>query len=418
MTEASSDILVVGAGVAGLSAALTARERGVSVTVLECAPVEERGGNTRFSNGAMRAVYAGVEDIEALVGELSEAEKARADFGAYSREQYFDDMARVTQYRTDPNLCELLVDRSRDTMRWLHAHGVRFLPLYESHFAGPDGRIRFAGGSAVEVNGAGEAISDALFKAAENNGVRILYGTRAQSLIEDTGAIAGVRARQGRTPIDFGAKAVVLAAGGFEANAEWRTRYLGPGWELAKVRGSRFNTGDGLRMALDVGAMPFGNWSGCHSASWDLNAPDVNELALGGIFKRDDFVCGIVVNSRGERFVDEGADLRSLTYAKLGRVVLAQPGQVAWQIYDNKVLHLLHGEYRVRQSARFRADTLEGLAAQLEGIDRTQMLARIHQFNAAVPRDTPYDASRKDGRSTQGLAIPKSNWALTIDQPP
>jgi tricarballylate dehydrogenase len=171
-------------------------------------------------------------------------------------------------------------------------------------------------------------------------------------------------------------------------------------------------------MALDIGAMPFGNWSGCHSASWDLNAPDVNELALGSIFKRDDFVCGIVVNTRGERFVDEGADLRSLTYAKLGRVVLAQPGQVAWQIYDNKVLHLLHGEYHVRQSARFRADTLEALAGQLEGIDRAQLLATITAYNAAVRQDMPYDASRKDGRSTQGLVIPKSNWALTIDEPP
>jgi tricarballylate dehydrogenase len=418
MKKETSDILVVGAGIAGLSAALTARERGVSVTVLECAPVEERGGNTRFSNGAMRGVYAGVDDIEALVGGLSEAEKARADFGAYSREQYFDDMARVTQYRTDPDLCELLVDRSRDTMRWLHGHGVQFLPIYESYFAGPDGRIHFAGGSAVEVNGAGEAVSDALFKAAEKSGVRVLYGTRALALIENESGVTGVHVRQGRASLDIRAKAVVLAAGGFEANAEWRTRYLGPGWELAKVRGSRFNIGDGLRMALDVGAMPFGNWSGCHSASWDLNAPDVNELALGSIFKRDDFVCGIVVNARGERFVDEGADLRSLAYAKLGRVVLAQPGQVAWQIYDNKVLHLLHGEYRVRQSARFRADTLEALAAQLEGIERTQMLATIHQFNAAVPRGIPYDASRKDGRSTQGLAMPKSNWALTIDQPP
>ena len=139
------------------------------------------------------------------------------------------------------------------------------------------------------------------------------------------GAAAGVKSWR-----SSGA-AVVLAAGGFEANAEWRTRYLGPGFELAKVRGTRFNTGDGLRMALDAGAMPHGHWSGCHSASWDLNAPDVNELAYGTVFKRDDYLYGIMVNARGERFVDEGSDVRSVTYAKLGRVILAsaRPGRLA-----------------------------------------------------------------------------------------
>ncbi len=114
---------------------------------------------------------------------------------------------------------------------------------------------------------------------------------------------------------------MILACGGFEANAEWRTRYLGPSRELAKVRGSRFNTGDGLRIALEIGAAPFGNWSGCHSASWDLNAPDVNELAYGTVFKRDDFLYGVMVDADGERFVDEGSDVRAVTYAKLGRVI-------------------------------------------------------------------------------------------------
>jgi tricarballylate dehydrogenase len=216
-----------------------------------------------------------------------------------------------------------------------------------------------------------------------------------------------------------GARSVVLAAGGFEANPEWRTRYLGPGFELAKVRGSRFNTGDGLRRALEAGAMPHGNWSGCHSASWDLNAPDVNELAYGTVFKRDDYFYGIMVNTRGERFVDEGADVRAVTYAKLGRVILAQPGQIAWQVFDGKVAPLLHEEYRHRRSARLRSDTLEALATKMEGIDQDNFLRTIATFNAAVRRDIPFDPSgEKDGRCTVGLAIPKSNWAQTIDTPP
>lgn len=412
------DVLVVGAGLAGLAAALTARQRGVSVRVIERAPVAERGGNTRFSNGAMRAVYAGVDDIAELVDDLGEAERARADFGSYTREQYYDDLGRVTQYRTDPAMAELLVEHSADTMRWLKTQGAGFLPLYEWQFRRPDGKVIFSGGSAVEIKGGGDGAAAALFKAAEKAGIEIVYDTRALSLLMDGAAATGVLVRQNGRDAAMPAKAVVLAAGGFEANPEMRARYLGPGWELAKVRGSRFNTGDGLRMALDAGAMPAGHWSGCHSASWDLNAPDVNTLAFGTVWKRDDFLYGVMVNSDGHRFVDEGADIRALTYAKMGRAILAQPGQVAWQIYDAKSAPLIHGEYRVRQAARFSGATLEELAAKLDGIDRTALLETLAAFNASVRTDIPLDPGRKDGRGTRGLAVPKSNWADTIDTPP
>jgi tricarballylate dehydrogenase len=419
MSSDKQDIIIVGAGLAGLSAALTAREHGASVLVLECAPQEERGGNSRFSNGAMRAVYQGVDDIEQLVDEIGPEEKKRTDFGEYTREEYFDDMARVTQYRTDPMLADLLVDHSKDAMTWLRKNGVKFFPLYAWQQRYPDGRIKFAGGSAVETYDGGEGLSNSLFAAAERAGVRVMYGTRAISLIEKDGRIAGVVAKRGKETLELFGNAVVLAAGGFEANSEMRARYLGPGFELAKVRGSRFNTGAGLRMALDAGAMPYGNWSGCHSASWDLNAPDVNELEYGTVFKRDDYLYGIMVNTAGKRFVDEGADVRALTYAKLGRVVLAQPGQIAWQVYDAKTTPLLHEEYRHRRSARFRANTLEELADKMEGIDKTAFLATVTEFNQAVQRDVPFDSSgAKDGRSTTGLTIPKSNWAETLDTAP
>jgi tricarballylate dehydrogenase len=421
-TMTHPDVLVIGAGLAGLSAALTAREQGASVMVIERAPIEERGGNSRFAIGAMRSVYAGVDELQTFAGAIGADERARVDFGAYSREQYLADLARVTQQRSDAELAQLLVDGSADTMRWLRGNGVRFTPLYQWQFKQPDGHIKFAGGSAVGVAGAGAGLADALFKAAERSGVTIAYGTRAVSLLEGEHGMTGVRARQasagGGRSVDLSASAVVLASGGFEANAEWRTRYLGPGWELAKVRGSRFNTGDGLRMALEVGAMPCGNWSGCHSASWDLGAPDVNELRLGATFKRDDFLFGVMVNARGERFVDEGADIRALTYARMGRAILAQPGQVAWQIYDRKVAHLLHDEYRAPSATRYRGETLAELAGKLDGIDRAALQATIAEFNRAVRQDVPFDPGKKDGRSTTNLAVPKSNWASTIDEPP
>jgi tricarballylate dehydrogenase len=412
------DVLVVGAGLAGLAAALTAREQGASVMVLERAPVVERGGNSRFSIGAMRAVHSGVDDIERLAGDVDAQQRATVDFGVYTREQYLDDLARVTQRRTDPELAALLVDGSADGMRWLRANGVRLRPLYQWQFKQPDGRIKFAGGSAVGIDGAGAGLADALFDAVERSGATIAYGTRAVALIEGEHGVAGVRVRQGGRSSDVAAKTVVLATGGFEANPEWRTRYLGPGWELAKVRGSRFNTGDGLRMALEVGAMPAGNWSGCHSASWDLGAPDVNELNYGAVFKRDDFLYGIMVNARGERFVDEGADIRALTYARMGRAILAQPGQVAWQVFDSKAAHLLHDEYRAAPSSCCSGDTLPELASRLDGIDRQAFLATVENFNRAIRRDILFDPGKKDGRGTDGLAVPKSNWAAALDEPP
>jgi tricarballylate dehydrogenase len=214
------------------------------------------------------------------------------------------------------------------------------------------------------------------------------------------------------------ARAVVLAAGGFEANAEWRTRYLGPGWDLARVRGSRFNVGDGLRMALDIGAMPWGNWSGCHAVGWDRNAPPFGDLTVGDGFQKHSYPFGVMINARGKRFVDEGADFRNYTYAKYGRVVLEQPGQFAWQIFDAKVAHLLRDEYRIRRVTKISADTLEALAQKLEDVDADSFLREIATYNAAVRQDIPFNPSVKDGRRTVGLAVDKTNWANTIDTPP
>jgi tricarballylate dehydrogenase len=413
------DVIVVGAGNAGLCAALSAREHGAEVLVLERAPIEERGGNSRFTAGAFRCVYDGVGDLRRLMPDLTEEEIAGTDFGVYPAAQFYEDMGRVTQYRTDPDLCELLVGNSFDTILWLRRKGVRFQPMYGRQAFQFDGRFRFWGGLTIEAWGGGPGLIAALCDRCAREAVPILYEARALSLLRgEDGGVRGVRARISGAMMDLKSRAVVLASGGFEANSEWRTRYLGPVWELARVRGTRFNTGDGLRMALEADAMPWGHWSGCHAVAWDLNAPPFGDLTVGDGFQKHSYPLGIMLNAAGERFVDEGADFRNYTYAKYGRTILQQPNQLAWQIFDRKVLHLLRDEYRIRQVSKVRADTLEDLLARLEGVNSAAALQTIRSFNAAIDQGKPFNPNIKDGRCTRGLKIDKSNWANTIEDPP
>jgi len=414
----SCKVIVVGAGNAGLCAALAAREQGADVVVLECAPEDERGGNSRFTAGAIRVAYEGVDDLRTLMPDLSEEEIENTDFGKYTQEQFFDDMARVTEYRANPDLVELLVGRSMDTLQWMRTKGVRFTPIYGRQAFKVDGRFKFWGGLTVEAWGGGPGLVDALFSAAEKSGIQINYNTRALELIRDGNKICGVRVGQGLERVDMLADAVVLASGGFEANSEWRTRYLGPGWDLAKVRGSRFNMGDGIRMALDSGAMPFGNWSGCHAVGWERNAPEFGDLAVGDGFQKHSYPFAIMLNAKGRRFVDEGADFRNYTYAKYGGEILKQPGQFAWQVFDSKSEYLLRDEYRIRQVTKVTAETVESLVGKLDGVDSSEALRTISEYNESVSIDKKFDPNIKDGKCTTGLAIPKSNWANRIDSPP
>ena len=418
MPSKSYDVVIVGAGNAALCAALSARENGASVLILECAPEDQSGGNSRFTAGAIRFAYRGVEDIREVVTDLSEDEIANTDFGTYDEDQFFDDMFRITQFRSDPDLCEVLVRQSFATMKWMRANGVRFVPIYGRQAFKVDGKFKFWGGLTVESVGGGPGLVEMLTNAATKAGAEIRYEARALALISDGFGVQGVKIRYLGALEDVPAKAVVLAAGGFQANAEMRTRYLGPGWDLAKVRGTPFNTGDGIRMAQDIGASTAGNWSGCHAVGWELNAPEFGDLAVGDNFQKHSYPFGLMVNARGERFVDEGADFRNYTYAKYGREVLAQPGHFAWQIFDAKVTHLLRDEYRIRQVTKATADTLEALAAKLEGVDGDGFLSTMEEYNAAVRTNVPFNPNVLDGRGTDGLALPKSNWANTIDEPP
>jgi tricarballylate dehydrogenase len=410
------DVIIVGGGNAALCAALSARQYCERVLVLERAPEDEAGGNSRFTAGLMRVVYNGVDDLRKLI-DLSDDEVARTDFGTYTTEQFLDDMARVTEYRCDPDLTELLVKESFPAVQWMRSKGVRFTAAWGRQAFNIGGRFKFWGGLTVEAVGGGPGLVESLTQIARREGIEIWYGARALDLLTDDDGVHGVRVKKGRTT-EVRAKAVVLAAGGFQSNPEWRTRYLGPGWELAKVRGTRFNTGDAIRMALDAGAAAVGNWSGCHAVAWERNAPQFGDLAVGDQFQKHSYPWGIYLNAEGRRFVDEGADFRNYTYAKYGRVILSQPGQFAWQIFDAKVKGQLRDEYRIRQVTKVTANTLEELVGKLDDVNAAAALEEIKRYNAAVRQDIPYNPNVKDGRCTEGLAVPKSNWANTIDTPP
>jgi tricarballylate dehydrogenase len=411
------DVVVVGKGNAALCAALSAHEQGARVVMLEAASEDESGGNSRFAGGVMRFAYASVEDLR-RVTDVSDEEAANSDFGTNTREEYLDVLYRLTSYRTDPDLSEILVESSLETMAWLRSKGARFILNHGRQSGMVNGKRKYFGNMPIEANGGGAGLVQNLDTAAKKAGIEVFYETRVTSLIYDGERVSGVRARHKGKATEFHAGSVVLACGGFEANPEWRTRYLGPGWELAKVRGSRFNVGDGLRMALDIGAAPYGNWSGCHATGWDRYAPEFGDVNVGDQFQKHSYIFGLLINADGKRFVDEGLDFHSFTYAKYGGEVLKQPGQFAWQVFDSKVKHLLRSEYRIKFVTKVTANTLEALAPQLEGVDPQAFLKTAREFNAAVRSGVPFDHTIKDGRGTAGIEPPKSNWAQALDAPP
>ena len=411
------DVIVVGKGNAALCSALSAHENGAKVLVLEAATKDESGGNSRFAGGVMRFAYESVDDLK-RVTELTDEEIANSDFGTNTREEFFDDLYRLTSYRTDADLSEILVTQSLDTMAWLRSKGARFVPNYGRQSGMVGGKRKFFGRMPIEVSGGGAGLVQYLDAAAKKAGIEVRYDTRVASLIYDGERVSGVRAQEKSKPVDLHAKSVVLACGGFEANPEWRTRYLGPGWELAKVRGTRFNVGDGLRMALDIGAAPYGNWSGCHATGWDRYAPEFGDVNVGDQFQKHSYIFGLLINSEGKRFVDEGWDFHSFTYAKYGGEVLKQPGQFAWQVFDSKVSKLLRSEYRIKLMTKVSSNTLEELASKLEGVNADGFLKTVREYNAAVRKDVPFNHTVKDGKGTVGIEPPKSNWAQALDTPP
>jgi tricarballylate dehydrogenase len=413
-SELFSDVIVVGAGNAALTAALAAREAGAQVLVLEKATAEERGGNSRFTGGIVRFAHHGLEDILPLVPDLTEADIARLEVQPYPAEAYYDDVMRLSEGKADPALTCVLVHNSYPTVRWMQSLGVGF-ELYQTAVR-QGGRIYFPAGAVIQFWSGGPGLTHRLFRAAEGRGIDVVYeATVIDLLVNAQGHIQGVRAQTPEGLMNIDAGAVVLACGGFEASDELRTRYLGEEWKQVHVRGTRHNTGELMDRLEALGALLGGHLDGAHAVPVDAGSPEVGDLNLGDLTARLSYPLGIMVNCDAQRFIDAVMDFKSYRYTVMGPAILRQPGGVAYQIFDQQTIDRLESRYG-SGSPPATADTIEALAEQL-GLNPQALAHTVKTYNDAV-QDGPFNPAVKDGKRTQGIEPAKTNWALRLDHPP
>ncbi|NVM98212.1 FAD-dependent tricarballylate dehydrogenase TcuA [Arthrobacter sp. SDTb3-6] len=413
-----AQVVVVGGGNAGFAAALAAAERGRSVVLLEKAEEDLSGGNSYYTAGATRIPHDGLDDLLDVIE--PDERHAVTVVPPYAPGDYLSDLEKVSEGRNDAELSQVLVEESQAALRWLHGHGLKYRLMYERQaYTQPDGSYLFWGGLHVGNVGGGKGLMADHRAAAERAGVTVLYGHAVTGLVTNDDRIEGVsfETADGQSGT-MRAESVIIASGGFEANAEMRRRHLGEGWQNAKVRGTQGNTGEMIVSALEAGATKGGDWATCHSVAWDAGHPEnesnfelTNQLTRGG------YPLGIVVNRLGERFVDEGADFRNYTYARYGRDILQQPGSVAFQIFDSSTRPMLRSEeYDMPGVSVVSADTISELAIQT-GIEPEALEKTVKEFNAAIDESKVFDPNIKDQRLSD-VTPPKSNWALAIESGP
>ncbi len=411
-------IIVVGSGNAAMSAGIAALDAGADVLMLEKAPEKLAGGNTKYTAGAMRFAYETSEELLPLLSNPDDPRIARTDFGQYTKEKFSSDLLGFNEGAPLTVEQEVLVSQSYDALKWLAGHGVTYEPIYSRQSFEKDGRFIFWGGLTLAADNEGVGLFDMELAAFQRLGGKIRYEAGVTELINDGTKVTGVRVGDEEITAD----AVILACGGFESSDSLRAELIGPDWSVAKVRGTPHNTGDGLRLAEELGAMRYGRFDGCHATPMDLHMKNYGNLDLPPKerknYRKICYFLGVMLNAKGERFVDEGINFRNYTYAQFGRAVLEQPRHFAWQIFDDKVKDLLYGEYHFHDASYVEADTLAGLVEKLEGVDQAGAMATLAGYNAAVDEATAFDPTVLDGKSTRGLALEKTNWAQKFDTPP
>jgi tricarballylate dehydrogenase len=415
-------VIVVGSGNAALCAGIAALEKGAEVVVIEKANEAEAGGNSRYTAGAMRFVYNSNEEIIPFLLHPEDERIPHTEFGTYTKENFQKDLLGFNDGRPLSLHQNILIDKSYETLAWLGTHNIKFEPIYSRQTFEKDGKFIFWGGLTLEAKGEGAGLVDAELEEFKRLGGQIIYETEGQDLIIKNGKVVGVQCQTPTATIDMEADAVVLGCGGFEANPELRRKLMGEKWAQSKVRGTPHNMGKGIEMAMKVGAAFNGNPDGCHATPMDLNMPNYGNMDIPYIerkhYRKICYFLGAMLNANGERFVDEGINFRNYTYAQFGKEILYQPNNIAWQIFDKKVDHLLYSEYNFWDASFVEADTLEELVDKMYGIDKTKTIETLRQFNEAVDTTTPFDPTILDGKGTKGLPLNKTNWANKIDTPP
>jgi len=380
------DVLVIGGGNAGLSAAIMAAEAGCSVCIMEGAPRFYRGGNSRHTRN-LRAMH------DAPTSVLTEA---------YDEEEYFQDLLRVTKGKTTEKLARMAIRGSQDSVPWLEARGVRFQQALS-------GTLHLGRTNAFFLGG-GRALVNALYRHAESLGVTAHYEAEVTQVHLDGARCAGITAHLKELGArDFTARSYVFAAGGFQANIPWLKESWGEAADNFLIRGTPYNTGTVLKQLLDRGVAQVGDPQQCHAVAIDGRAPKFD----GGICTRVDCVSlGIVVNEKAERFYDEGEDFWPKRYAIWGRLVAAQPNQVGHVIIDRKAI----GLFMPPVFPAVTAGSIEELAARI-GLDPQALAMTVADYNAAV-RDGSFNHTELDDCRTEGLTPPKTHWARRLDTPP
>ena len=379
------DVLVIGGGNAGLCAAISAREAGASVLLLEHAPKAFRGGNSRHTRN-LRLMH------QSPTATLT---------GSYSKEEYGNDLLHVTRGKTDEHLAHITIDGTAELLPWLEAHGAHFQPALEGTLSLSRTNAFFLGG--------GKALLNAFYAAAERLGVNVSYDTEVRSLCLVNGMVREVLAVKDGASASVRPKAVVVCSGGFQANIDWLREYWGEAARNFIVRGTPYAKGVVLKNLLEQGVAQVGDPSQCHAVAVDARAPKFD----GGIVSRLDCIpFGVVVDREGRRFSDEGEDIWPKRYAIWGRLVAQRPEQIAYAITDTKAERL----FMPSAFPPFRAESIGELARNL-GIPAPGLEMTISNFNQAV-HPGRFDPDILDDCRTQGIDPPKTHWARRIDEPP